>query len=125
MKMQELGLDPDGKVVTEVLDQLKHLEHRGYHFEVADGSLELLLRRSAGLVPERWTLESYRVLSEHRSGDGATVREATVNEATVKVWVGGERKVATGEGNGPVNALDAALRAAHRPRISGARRGST
>ncbi len=103
MKMRELGLDPDGLVVTEVLDQLKHLEHRGYHFEVADGSLELLIRRTAGLVVEPFTLERYRIIVD----DAAS-------EATVKLRVGPDRIVTTGEGNGPVNALDDALRKALR-----------
>jgi 2-isopropylmalate synthase len=103
MKMRELGLDPDGRVVTEVLDRLKHLEHEGFHFEVADGSLELLIRRAAGLVVEPFTLERYRVIVDD-----------SASEATVKVHVGPDRVVTTGEGNGPVNALDDALRKALR-----------
>ena len=104
IKMNELGLEPDGAVVTMVLDQLKTLENEGYHFEVADGSLDLLIRRAAGLVPTFFEVETYR-----------THVDATEAEATVKLRVGGERVVETGEGNGPVNALDAALRKALRP----------
>jgi len=108
LKAQELGLDIGGDVLAGVLDELKHLENRGYHFEVADGSLELLMRRAADLVPTFFTTESYRTISDHHEGEGEG------NEATVKVHVGGARVVATGEGNGPVNALDAALRSAIR-----------
>ena len=104
IKMNELGLEPDGAVVATVLDRLKTLENEGYHFEVADGSLELLIRRAAGLVPTFFEVESYR-----------THVDATDAEATVKLRVDGQRVVETGEGNGPVNALDAALRKALRP----------
>jgi 2-isopropylmalate synthase len=78
----------------------------GYHFEAADGSLELLMRRHAGMEREFFRLESFRVLVERRE-DGALV-----SEATVKLWARGERHIATAEGNGPVNALDRALRTA-------------
>ncbi len=101
IKMNELGLEPDGAVVATVLEQLKTLENEGYHFEVADGSLELLIRRAAGLVPTFFEVEAYR-----------TLVDASASEATVKLRVDGRRVVETGEGNGPVNALDAALRKA-------------
>jgi 2-isopropylmalate synthase len=87
-----------------VLDSLKRLEHEGYHFEVADASLELLLRNSTGWEQDVFDLESYRVIADH------TLTRST--EATVKVFVKGDRIVATAEGNGPVNALDGALRGA-------------
>jgi 2-isopropylmalate synthase len=106
LKAGELGLDLDGPVLAEVVDSLKELEHRGYHFEVADGSLELLMRSSTGWKQSFFRLESFRVITEQRE-DGAFV-----TEATIKVHVGDERVVATAEGNGPVNALDAALRKA-------------
>jgi 2-isopropylmalate synthase len=119
MKAAELGLDLDGEVIGRVLDELKHLEHEGYHFEVADGSLELLLRRATGWAADFFTVESFRVITDHdaREADGeATSSPAPIagmtTEATVKVHVGGERVVATAEGNGPVNALDGALRGA-------------
>ena len=105
-KAQELGLDLDGPVLAEVLERLKALEHRGYHFEVADGSLELLMRAATGWKQGFFRLESFRVITEQRE-DGVFV-----TEATLKVHVGDERVVATAEGNGPVNALDAALRKA-------------
>jgi 2-isopropylmalate synthase len=106
LKAKELGLDLEGKALVDVLDTLKHLEHRGYHFEAADGSLELLMRGATGWKHAFFRLESFRVMTEHRE-DGESV-----TEATIKVHVGGERIVATAEGNGPVNALDGALRQA-------------
>jgi 2-isopropylmalate synthase len=104
MKAAELGLELDSDAMTSVLDSLKQLEYEGYHFEVADGSLELLLRNSTGWRQSFFELESYRVIADQ--GDELST------EATVKVRVGDDRIVATAEGNGPVNALDGALRAA-------------
>ena len=106
LKAKELGLALDGPTLSEVVDTLKRLEHEGYHFEAADGSLELLLRRANGWEQEFFRVESFRVITDE-IGD-----RAFTTEATVKVHVGGERVVATAEGNGPVNALDRALRSA-------------
>jgi 2-isopropylmalate synthase len=114
MKADELGLDLDGEVLSRVLDELKRLEHEGYHFEVADGSLELLLRRAGGWTPDFFHVESFRVITDHRD---AVQGEDLTTEATVKIHVGEDRIVATAEGNGPVNALDAALRQAIGPRF--------
>ena len=83
---------------------LKELEHRGYHFEAADASFDLLLRKEAGDYEPLFRLESFRVITEKRE-DGKVQ-----TEATIKIWAGGERLVRTAEGNGPVNALDRALR---------------
>ena len=114
MRAAELGLDIDGRVLGDVIDTLKRLEHAGYHFEAADASLELLMRGAAGWEQDYFTLESFRVSLDHRSGTGARawndVSVEVDTEATVKLWVGGGRRVAVGEGNGPVNALDTALR---------------
>ncbi len=96
----------DGEFAQRVLDRVKELEHRGFQFEAADGSLELLMRKEAGDYEPLFRLESWRVLVEKRA-DGKVA-----TEATIKVWLGGERFVRTAEGNGPVNALDAALREA-------------
>ncbi len=120
MKAAELGLELDGEVIGRVLDELKRLEHEGYHFEVADGSLELLLRRATGWSADYFTVESFRVITDHgdRAEPGASASTeakallSVMTEATVKVHVGSERIVATAEGNGPVNALDGALRGA-------------
>ncbi len=106
MKADELGLAMDGPAVNQVIDDLKRLEHEGYHFEAADASLELLMRRASGWHHEFFRVESMRVITdESAAGTFST-------EATVKVWVGEQRHVHTAEGNGPVNAIDKALRAA-------------
>jgi 2-isopropylmalate synthase len=120
MKAAELGLDLDDGVLGGVLDELKRLEHEGYHFEVADGSLELLLRRASGWEPDYFSVESFRVITDHANVP-AGADDMTSTEATVKVQVGESRMLATAEGNGPVNALDAALRQAigpHFPALS-------
>ena len=109
LKAAELGLSIDDSVFGGIVDQLKDLEHRGYHFEVADGSLELLMRAATGWKQSFFTLESHRVITDLRE-DGSFV-----TEATVKVVVGDDRVIATAEGNGPVNALDSALRKAIGP----------
>jgi 2-isopropylmalate synthase len=113
LKAEEIGLDMDGAAVNQVIDDLKRLEHEGYHFEAADASLELLMRRADGWEQEFFRVESMRVITDELPSGGFTT------EATVKVWVpGGEghadaqRYVHTAEGNGPVNAIDTALRAA-------------
>lgn len=106
VKAEELGLTMDGPAVNQVIDDLKRLEHEGYHFEAADASLELLMRRASGFEQPWFKVESMRVITDELpNGDFTT-------EATVKVWVGDVRHVHTAEGNGPVNAIDMALRAA-------------
>jgi len=109
LRAAQLGLELSPAVLGEVLERLKQLEHGGYHFEVADGSLELLLRSAAGWKQDFFRLESHRVITELRE-DGTFV-----TEATVKLHVADARVIATAEGNGPVNALDAALRKAIGP----------
>jgi 2-isopropylmalate synthase len=114
LKAQELGIDLDGPQLAEVVETLKQLEHEGYHFEVADGSLELLMRRATGWKPDWFEVESFRVITDDRSGV-STLADATATvttEATVKMTRGRKRVIATAEGNGPVNALDMALRKA-------------
>ena len=106
MKADDLGLELDGPMILQVIDELKRLEHEGYHFEAADASFELLMRRAAGWRQDFFAVESMRVITDELStGEFNT-------EATVKVWVGDERYVFTSEGNGPVNAIDTALRRA-------------
>ncbi|KAA2253527.1 citramalate synthase [Solihabitans fulvus] len=112
LKGREFGIDLAGQpqALSSAVRKVKELEAKGWSFEAADASLELLLRREmredADLPAAEppFTLESYRVLLDRRP-DGAIV-----SEATVKVRVDGERVIATAEGNGPVHALDAALR---------------
>ena len=114
MKAEALGIELDGKTVGDVIDTLKKLEHEGYHFEAADASLELLMRGAAGWEQPFFRLESFSVDTDHRSGTNARLwNDVAVDvetSATVKVWVDDTRHLAVGEGNGPVNALDAALR---------------
>ncbi|MED5397376.1 MAG: citramalate synthase [Actinomycetota bacterium] len=114
LKADQLGIQMDGDTLGEIVETLKELEYAGYHFEVADASLELLMRAAAGWTQDYFILESFSVNVGHRSGSGSRAwNEVAVEvdtEATVKVQVGDERLEATGRGNGPVNALDAALR---------------
>ncbi len=109
LKANELGIEIKEESLAKVLERLKELEYKGYHFEVADGSLELLLRKSEGWTQEFFALESFKVLTEYKEGGNS------ITEATVKLMVDGVRVIETAEGNGPVSALDAALRKALRP----------
>ncbi len=109
LKGRELGFDLSGDqdLVTRLTARVKELESRGHTFEAADASFELLLIEEAdGVRPAYFDVESWRVITETRPGDEA------VSEATVKLRAEGVRYVVTGEGNGPVNALDQALREA-------------
>ncbi len=106
MKAAELGIDLTGREAATVLDEIKDLEYHGYSFEAADASLAIMLKKRLGTYEPAFTLESFRVIADKRK-DG---RVST--EATIKIHVGGDRYIATAEGNGPVNALDTALRMA-------------
>jgi 2-isopropylmalate synthase len=107
-KAKEMGIDlsrhPDK--LADILKEIKQLEHVGFQFEAADGSFEILIRKALGSYKQFFRLESFRVIMEKRE-DGKVM-----TEATVKIHVGGRRIIATGEGNGPVNALDNAVRLA-------------
>ena len=96
--------DVDDDVAARVVERVKALEHEGFQFEAADGSFDLLIRRETGDYEPLFRLESWRVIAEKRE-DGKVQ-----TEATIKIWMDGERFVRTAEGNGPVNALDRALR---------------
>src|SRR4051794_32278350 len=98
--------DVDEPTAARVVERVKELENRGYHFEAADGSFDLLIRRETGGYEPLFQLESFRGIVEKRE-DGKVQ-----TEATIKIWADGERYLRTAEGNGPVNALDKALRAA-------------
>jgi 2-isopropylmalate synthase len=117
LKAKELKIELDGPQVNEVVDQLKTMEHEGYHFEVADASLELLMRRATGWRQPWFVVESFRVITDDLDAEASPGGVST--EATIKVHVDGERIVATAEGNGPVNALDGALRQALGGRFPG------
>ncbi len=113
MKAEEFGITLDAKASADLAGMVNELEARGYVFEAADASLELLMRRASGWRPDYFSVESYRVTSYHREGvvvPGEGIE--LTNEATVKIWIGDDRRIAVGEGNGPVNALDSALRTA-------------
>jgi 2-isopropylmalate synthase len=121
MKATEMGVDLDDRAAAELSERLKHLEADGFQFEAADASLELLMREATGWSQPYFRLEGYRVTSYHRNAlrGGAPIDDGESmidTEATVKVWAGDDRRVAVGEGNGPVNALDAALRSVLRAR---------
>ena len=96
--------DVDDGTAARVVERVKELEHRGYQLEAADGSFDLLIRKEAGDYRPLFTLEAWRVIVEKRA-DGRVE-----TEATIKIYVDGERFVKTAEGNGPVHALDRALR---------------
>ena len=104
LKAEQLGIELEDQQMVEVVEEMKRLEHEGYHFEVADASLELMMRRAAGENFDYFDVESFRVLVER----GQDRRFDT--EATLRIIVGGERLITVGEGDGPVNALDNAFR---------------
>ncbi len=108
LRAKEFGIDLENDLekVSEILNRVQNLEHKGYQFEAADGSFELLVREVTGNRKEFFKLESFRVLDEKKE-DGRML-----SEATVKVQINGDRIIETAEGNGPVNALDRALRKA-------------
>jgi 2-isopropylmalate synthase len=106
-KAAELGIEAGD--ATEILSAIKRREYEGYHYEAADASLALLIGRTAGEDAPLFELETFRIISEKRA-DGLTT-----TEATIKLLVKGQRVISTAEGNGPVNALDKALREAIGP----------
>jgi 2-isopropylmalate synthase len=103
-RAEQAGIKLDSEAAKRAVERLKELEHEGYHFEAADASFDLLLRKESGGYEPLFRLESFRVITDKRE-DGKVQ-----TEATIKIWAGGERIVRTAEGNGPVNALDRALR---------------
>jgi len=111
LKAQEIGIELDGPQVSEVVDTLKRMEHEGFHFEVADASLELLMRRVGGWEQNYFSVESFRVVTDDVV-EGTGSEDVVSTEATIRLTVGTDRRIATTEGNGPVNALDTALRSA-------------
>jgi 2-isopropylmalate synthase len=103
---EQSGMALDDDAAARVVKRVKALESTGYQFEAADGSFDLLIRRETGDYEPLFRLESFRVIVEKRESGRVET------EATIKIWVDGERHVRTAEGNGPVNALDRALRGA-------------
>jgi 2-isopropylmalate synthase len=112
---EQAGLAIDEEAAARAVERLKEREHRGYHYEAAQASFELLLRRETGAYEPLFELEGFRVVTEKRAGDGVST------EATIEVTVDGARYERTATGNGPVNALDRALRGAiteHHPHLA-------
>ena len=114
-RFRQIGLEVDPKHpgVARLLEIVKEREAEGYAYDGADASFELLARHELHTVPDYFALQSFRVLSERRVN--ARGQLITMSEATVKLDVAGARAMEVGEGNGPVNALDAALRKALLP----------
>ncbi|MBL8697161.1 MAG: citramalate synthase [Alphaproteobacteria bacterium] len=111
-RFREIGLEiaPDDPRLMRLIDDVKGREHDGFAYDGAEASFELLARRALGRIPEYFTLVSFRVITERRFN--ARGELVTMSEATVKLDAKGQRFMTVGEGNGPVNALDGALRAA-------------
>ncbi|MBT7778306.1 MAG: citramalate synthase [Rhodospirillales bacterium] len=109
-RFREIGIDIDDKdqKINRLVEVVKEREFYGYAYDGAEASFELLARSELGTVPEYFQCTSFRVIDERRWN--AKNDLVTMSEATVKVRVGTEQNMAVAEGNGPVNALDAALR---------------
>ncbi len=107
-KAKEFGLDIEStsNTVQNLLNQLKELENRGFQFEGAEASFELLIRKAMGSLPQYFDILSYRVIDEKNKA----LSVAPMAEATVRVSVNGESEHTVAGGNGPVNALDKAIR---------------
>ncbi len=123
-RFREIGLevDPKDKRVATLVEQVKQAEFVGYAYDGAEASFELMARRALEGVPAYFQLQSFRILDERRFD--AFGKLETLSEATVKVAVGEELVMSVAEGNGPVNALDGALRKAlipHYPELAGIR----
>ncbi len=103
-----IKVDEDDDRISKLLDEVKKREAKGYAYDSADASFALLARRTLSNVPRFFDVDSFRVLVERRHN--ALGELVTISEATVKVHVNGETRFSVGEGNGPVNALDTALR---------------
>jgi 2-isopropylmalate synthase len=104
----EIGLAKDTPQAKRLLLRLQDLEHSGYHFEAADGSLQLLIKRELQKLEPFFSLESFRIVTEKR-------QRRSTSEATIKLRVKGQTEHAAAEGDGPVNALDNAIRKALLP----------
>ncbi|WP_461829664.1 citramalate synthase [Aquifex sp.] len=108
-KLKEFGIevDPKSPELKKLIDKIKELEKEGYHFEAAEASLELLIKRHFGLVKDYFDFDAYRVLIAKRKDD-----ESPISEATVRLSVEGVDEHTASLGNGPISALDRALRKA-------------
>jgi 2-isopropylmalate synthase len=111
-RLKEIGIEvkPDNAKLDRLIDDVKSLEHDGFAFDGAEASFELLARRALDSVPDFFALNSFRVLTERRLN--ARGELVTVSEATIKADIHGHFAMTVAEGNGPVDALDGALRKA-------------
>ncbi len=111
-RFREIGfeVDPKNPKLNQLLEDLKLREHEGYAYDGAEASFELLARRALESVPDYFNLRSFRVMDERRWN--ARGQLVTLSEATIKVDIGDQHYMKVAEGNGPVNALDNALRQA-------------
>ncbi len=118
-RLSDIGLDAavSDDQARDLLGVIKEREANGYAYEGADASFELLARRSLGEVGDYFNLISFRIIDERRFN--ARNELVTMSEATIKVEVGGQTRMIVAEGNGPVNALDSALRQALSPTFPG------
>jgi 2-isopropylmalate synthase len=107
MKKVDGGITKDHPAVAALAEKLKKLESEGWAFEGADASFEIMVRRELGLYKPSFHIEAYRVMSEHPASENLSC-----SHAWVKVLVKGQHEIGAAEGDGPVNALDAALRRA-------------
>jgi 2-isopropylmalate synthase len=105
-RAEQRGLALEDPVAARIVERVKAMEHQGFQFEAADGSFDLLIRKETGDYEPLFRLEAWRVIVEKRENGRVET------EATIKIWVDGERYVRVAEGNGPVHALDRALRSA-------------
>ncbi len=107
-KANEMGLalGGNGYDSRKIVKEIKQMEDQGYQFDAAEGSLELLMKKSTGQFREPFSLLSLRVINE-KNKDGQSM-----SQATIKISVGEEEEITAAEGNGPVNAIDNALRKA-------------
>jgi 2-isopropylmalate synthase len=106
-RLVDAAITKEHPAVAALAGKLKRLEAEGWAFEGADASFELLVRRELGRHRPLFRIEAYRVMSEHPAGEGLAC-----SHAWVKVLVDGQHEIAAAEGDGPVNALDGALRRA-------------
>ena len=110
LKQFGINVKPDDESVGELVREVKEREKQGYAYEGAEASFELLARRLLGTVPEYFDVVSFRVIGERRHN--AKGKLVNISEATIKLMIDGEEVMTVDEGNGPVNALDGALRKA-------------
>lgn len=104
----------EDEVTTSIINQVKEMEHQGYQFEGADATLEMLIRKQLGQYRPFFRVEKFKTIGEQQAGE-----ETASAAAMVKVVVGGQAEMNAAEGNGPVNALDCALRKSARAVLSG------